>query len=198
MLTQDYLILRLFRLKAGEEWIKPGEGQSFVFLKGGTGRFIAGTVTHRLAAGDVLVLSATIGGKIIAAERSELAFWCFSLSVEHLFPLFASNEICLLQNVTDGLKGAKLYASTTPLARECHRMLAEVPPQFNLDHRSQLLRVAAAILTVEFKTAQPQRIGFVRAEEHMIQVFERLSTPELLSLSVGELADKFGCSRRHL
>ena len=32
----------------------------------------------------------------------------------------------------------------------------------------------------------------------MIQVFEKLSTDEILSLSVGELADKFGCSRRHL
>jgi AraC-like DNA-binding protein len=32
----------------------------------------------------------------------------------------------------------------------------------------------------------------------MVQVFEKLSTSELLTLSVGELADKFGCSRRHL
>jgi AraC-like DNA-binding protein len=81
---------------------------------------------------------------------------------------------------------------------ECHRLLGEVPPQFSLDHRSQLLRVTAAILTVEFMNARGQRVGFIRPEEHMIQVFEKLSAAELLGLSVGELAGKFGCSRRHL
>ena len=32
----------------------------------------------------------------------------------------------------------------------------------------------------------------------MLQVFERLSSQELLSSSVGQLAEKFSCSRRHL
>jgi AraC-like DNA-binding protein len=100
--------------------------------------------------------------------------------------------------MTEGFKGTKWYGASSPLARECHRLLAKVPPQFNLDHRSRLLRVVAAILGVEFKTAQPHRVGFVRAEEHLIQVFEKLSANELLSLSVGELAARFGCSKRHL
>jgi AraC-like DNA-binding protein len=198
MLTQDYLTLRLVRLKAPEEWTNQGIGLAFVFPRAGVGKCMSGPVTQQVAAGDAFVLNLAAGGKLCASDRGDLAFWCFSLSLEHLFPLFASNEICLLQNVTDIFKSAKMYPGSTPLARECHRLVGEVPPQFNLDHRSQLLRVAAAILTQEFKTAQPQRIGFVRAEEHMVQVFEKLSTNELLTLSVGELADKFGCSRRHL
>jgi transcriptional regulator GlxA family with amidase domain len=32
----------------------------------------------------------------------------------------------------------------------------------------------------------------------MVQVFEKLSASELINLSVGELADRFSCSRRHL
>jgi len=55
-----------------------------------------------------------------------------------------------------------------------------------------------AILTVEFAVARPQRVGFIRVEEHMLQVFERLTSQELLTLSVGDLAGKFSCSRRHL
>jgi AraC-like DNA-binding protein len=35
-------------------------------------------------------------------------------------------------------------------------------------------------------------------EDHLIQVFEQLSSNDLLTLSAGELAAKFGCSRRHL
>jgi AraC-like DNA-binding protein len=127
-----------------------------------------------------------------------MVFGFFAANFEHLFPLFASNEICMLQNVTEGFKGTKLYGASSPLAGECHRLLAEVPPQFNLDHRSQLLRVVAAILSVEFENAQPYWVGFVRAEEHMIQVFEKLSANDLLSLSVGELAARFGCTKRHL
>jgi AraC-like DNA-binding protein len=53
-------------------------------------------------------------------------------------------------------------------------------------------------LTVEFKNAHSQRVGFIRPEDHMIQVFEKLPASELVGLSVSELAGKFGCSRRHL
>jgi AraC-like DNA-binding protein len=198
MLKQDYLTLRLVRLHSGEEWLHKGGGLCLVFARGGAGKYMAGPTSQRFISGDVLVLSVPSGGKITASDRSEVLFWCFSVCLEHLFPLFAGNEISLLQSVTDGFKSARLLSASTPLAKECHRLLAEVPPQFNLDHRSQLLRIVAAILTVEFKTASGQRVGFVRAEEHMIQVFEKLSSNDLLSLSVGELADKFSCSRRHL
>src|ERR1019366_5200393 len=46
--------------------------------------------------------------------------------------------------------------------------------------------------------AHSQRVGFIRPEDHMIQVFEKLSTTDLVNLSVPELAGKFGVSRRHL
>src|ERR1035438_1670233 len=198
MFAQDYLTLRLVRLKPPEEWINKQDGLSFVFPKGGVGKCLCGPLNQRLAPGDVLVLDSAVGGKLCAPDRGEMVFACFSVCSEHLFPLFASNEICLLQGVTNDFKRAKLYPASSPLAVECHRLLGEVPPQFNLDHRSQLLRVAAAILTVEFKNAHSQRVGFIRPEDHMIQVFEKLSSADLVGLSVPELAGRFGCSRRHL
>jgi len=200
MLSQEHLTLRLVRLKPSEKWAHGANGLSFVFSKEGGGRYVSPEVTHRLAPGDVLVLNGTPPDEsgLCADEGGEMVFWFFAANFEHLFPLFASNEICLLQNVTEGFKGTRLYEASNPLAGECHRLLAEVPPQFNLDHRSQLLRVVAAILSVEFKNAQPHRVGFVRSEEHITQVFEKLSATDLLSLSVGELAARFGCSKRHL
>ena len=198
MLAEDHLTLRLVRLKPTEEWLNKGVGLSFVFPKGGAGKCLCGALNQRLAPGDVLVVDGAVGGKLCAADRGEMAFACFSVSLEHLFPLFASNEICLLQGLTEDFKRAKLYPASSPLAMECHRLLGEVPPQFSLDHRSQCLRVAAAILTVEFKNVHSQRVGFIRPEDHMIQVFEKLSAADLVGLSVPELAGKFGCSRRHL
>jgi AraC-like DNA-binding protein len=200
MLSQEHLTLRLVRLKPSEKWMHGANGLSFVFPKEGGGKYVSKAGTQRLVPGDVLVLNGTPEdeGGLCADERGGMVFWFFAVNFEHLFPLFASDEICMLQNVTEGFKGTKLYGASSPLAGECHRLLAEVPPEFNLDHRSQLLRVVAAILSVEFKGAQPHRVGFVRAEVHMIQVLEKLSANELLSLSVGELAARFSCSKRHL
>jgi AraC-like DNA-binding protein len=198
MLADNHLALRLIRLKSPEEWKPKRAGLSFLILKGGNGKYVVGSTAQRVASGDVLVLNEEAEGKLSASNDGEMAFWQFSLNLEHLFPLFAGIEISLLQNVVEGFKGSKLLPASTPLAVQCHRLIGEVPPQFNLDHRSQLLRVAAAILSEEFKTAQRQRPGFVRVEEHMLQVFEKLSGDELLRLSVGGLAARFGCSRRHL
>jgi AraC-like DNA-binding protein len=200
MLAQEYLTLRLVRLKPSEKWVHTATGLSFIFLKEGSGRYVSPEATHVLAPGDLLVLNGPPKeeGGFFADGRVEMVFRFFTASIEHLFPLFAAEEVCRLQDVAEVFKRTRLYAAASPLAGECHRLLADVPPQFGLEHRSQLLRVAAAVLTVEFSTAQPHRIGFVRAEKHLTQVFETLSANDLLSLSVGELAGKFGCSKRHL
>jgi AraC-like DNA-binding protein len=195
---QEHLSLKLTRLKLAEEFVPNVDGLTFVFAKGGAGKCVIRTSSQRFLPGDILVLNGAAGGKFSVHDKGELLFWSFSLCFENLLPLFSGNEISLLHNITDSYKAAKIYAASSPLAVECHRLLAVVPPQFNLDHRGQLVRVAAAILSVEFKEAQTQRSGFVRAEDHMIQVFEKLSAAELINLSVGELAEKFSCSRRHL
>jgi AraC-like DNA-binding protein len=196
--ANGYLALQLVRLRGPETWEAQGDGLYLVFPQGGAGKYLSEVITQDLGPGDVLVVNGTSGGKVCASNKGELVFRCFSLCFEHMFPLFANEEISHLQTVSQAFKGAKLYSSSTALAGECHRLLGDVSSRFNLDHRIQLLRVFAAILDLEFKTARPKRDGFVRADEHMVRVFERLSTREMLELSVGDLADKFGCSRRHL
>jgi AraC-like DNA-binding protein len=198
MSNQNCLALRLVRLKPAEEWLNKCAGLSFVCPQAGGGRFQSRTVTRDLAGGDVLVLNGAAGGKISVSGGGEFAFWYFTANIEHLFPLFTSDEITRLRNVTDDFNKSKLYPASSALSKQCHRLLADAPPQFDLDHRSQMLRVIAAILTVEFKNTHIQRSGVVRMEVHMMQVFERLTSEEILNLSVGELAQKFSCSRRHL
>ena len=193
------MTLGLARLKSSEATEQKGEGLFFIFSKGGIGKYTSKTANHRLLPGDVLVFNGAADAKLSVFDgKGEFLFWVFSVCFENLLPLFAANEISLLNNLTEGYKATKLYPANNPLAAECHRLLGVVPPQFNLDHRGQLIRIAASILSVEFKEAQTQRGGFVRAEDHLVQVFEKLSASELINLSVGELADRFSCSRRHL
>ncbi len=199
VLGQEFLTLRLVRLKSNEEWISKRDGLSLLFPKTGNGKYVAGSRTHRLSPGDVFVFSEGDGReKLSVASGTEIVFWCFSLRLEHLYPLFAGNEISLLDAVVEELKSPKLFPAPTPLAKQCHRLIEDIPSQLNLDHRSQLLRIAAAILSEEFRMAQHRRIGVQGIEEHTIKVFESLSGDELVGLSVGDLAARFGCSRRHL
>ena len=196
---QNHLSLRLARLKSPEELDQKGEWLTFVFSKSGTGKFISKTATQRLLPGDTFVVNAAGGGKLAVADgKPEFAFWIFSASFENLLPLFGSHEISLLHNLTDTLKNPKVYAANSPLAAECLRLVGTIPDQFDLNHRGQVIRIAATILSLEFKAAQTQRSGYVRSENHMVQVFEKLTATEIINLSVGELAEKFSCSRRHL
>jgi AraC-like DNA-binding protein len=198
MFPKNYLFLRLVRLKYPEEWLSEGDGISFIFPKAGSATYCSIGAVYPLAAGDVLAFNPVTRGSIKACADCDFVFWSFCLSVENLLPLFASMELCLLQSLTDSFRSPKLYAASTHVAEECHRLLADTPPQFNLDHRTHILRIASPILSCEFNHAQAQRYGFVRPQEHLVQVLEKLSVDEILNLSVSELASRFSCGRRHL
>src|SRR5476651_1514103 len=156
------------RLKSPEELEQTGEGLTFLFSKGGIGKYTSKTATHRLLPGDILVFNGAAGSKLSLWDvKGEFLFWTFSVCFENLLPLFASNEISLLHNITEGFNAAKIYPASSPLAMECQRLLGVIPPQFNLNHRGQLIRIAATILSAEFKDGQSQRSGYVRTEDHM-------------------------------
>jgi AraC-like DNA-binding protein len=154
-------------------------------------------VTHRLALRDLLVVQGSPQWKLSAAGDGELAFWFFSLDVEHLMPLFGPQDISRVQGLVDSFASPRVYPATTPLAQECHELLSHVPTQFNFEHRCQVLRAAAKVFTQEL-TRSRQPVGQLRSEDHLTQVFESLSAAEILNLSVVELASKFHCGRRHL
>src|SRR5438067_1899625 len=109
MLTQDYLMLRRVRLKSPEEFEIKGDGLVFIFPNGGAGRYVSYAGNHNLLAGDVFVVNGAGRGKLCVSGKGETAFWAFSLNLEHLFPLFASNEISLIQDIADRFKNSKSY-----------------------------------------------------------------------------------------
>ena len=198
MFSPDHLALRLFRLQPSEAWLSRGRSFSFLFPREGLGTFASAASSHRLASGDVLVCSEAQGGKVCALAAGELVCWHFSACLEHLYPLFGSEELSLLQGLAECFKTPRLYPSSSPLAQECHQLLAAAPPARHLDHRGQLLRVVTAILAVEFQNLRGQRGALGGAGEDMIRVFENLMVEDIIGLTVGELADKFHCSSRHL
>lgn len=198
MVSPHHLNLRLVRLRSPEEWVAEGNGCWFLFPKSSGGQFIVGPLIKPLASGDVLVFAPAREAKLRPLDRGEVVFTCFSLCLEHILPLFANEEIVLAQHVLTSFKEARLFPAASPLAIQCHRLLTEVPPQFDFEHRSQVLRVVATVIANELKGLRNQRTGYASMEQHVVQVLEKLSTAEVLTLSVGELASRFNCSRRHL
>jgi AraC-like DNA-binding protein len=194
---KHYLTLKLRRLQPFEEWCPGGSELSFALVKGGRAHFRLGTSTLKVTTGDMLVLNTEAEGKL-AAQNGELLFWEFATRLEHLLPLFSAEEICMLQGIWENLRGSKLYPASTPLAKQCHFLVENAPPPGNLDHRTHVLRVAAAVLTLEFLNAHTGRNVLVSGRDQFTRKFEELSAIEMLTLSVEELAKKFGCSRRHL
>jgi AraC-like DNA-binding protein len=198
MFMQDHLTLRLIRLQPSNDWANQGEGLCFLFPKQGAGKYASQLATQTLAPGDVLVFNGANRGTLSGLNGGEVAFHYFTACLEHLVGLLAAKEISLFQELTDAFKGPRLYRASSVLARECHKLLSRAPPQLTLEHRSQLLRIVAAILSEEFKVLRNRRLRPIGVEEHVARVLEDLSSQEILSLSVDELAAKFGCSRRHL
>lgn len=198
MFALSHLTLRLVRLQKGEKWFHEGDGLAFLFPQSGAARYEAGSLVQSLSPGDVLVVNGVPNSRLLAGSGAEFLFWWFQTELEHLYPLFSVQEIGALHNVHQAYRSMRLYAAATPVAKACKKLLTEVPPPLNLEHRGHVIKLAAAILSKEFAEANTQRAGFLNVEEHVKQVLERLSIEELLDLSVSELAEKFNCSRRHL
>lgn len=193
---KNYLTLRLVRLQRPDEWNDTEDGLSFILMKGGRGTYTTRNQHWDLASGDVVVAGSAPGAKL--TTREEAVFWEFTVCLVHLMPLFSPEEISLLQTIVDDLRKCKQYASASPLAQECHRLAESAPPAGNIDHRSQMLRVAAAVLAREISQARTHRNTVIRSDKGVARVFESLSIDELLTFSVGDLAAKFNCSRRNL
>ena len=103
-----------------------------------------------------------------------------------------------VQSLMDAFKSPKRYLATTPAAAHWHKLVDDVPHQFSLEHRGQLLRVAAAVLSEEFKSLRSPAGRYVSAAESASCALEQLSVEEILSLSVPELAARFHCCPRQL
>lgn len=202
MSIHSHLKLHLIRLAPLQSWNVPCEELVFVFPRAGLGDY-CGTVagantTQPLASGDVLLLHTDSPGKVRAAGGVELVFCVFSLCIDHLVNLLMPDEVALVQPLMKSLRQPRLYASNSASALAWHRLIHDIAPRGDLEHRGRLFHLASAILSKEFDKLRPSLSRYERAGDHVTQLFEQLSLDEILNRSVKELARQFGCSQRHL
>jgi AraC-like DNA-binding protein len=197
MFTEDHLTFRSSFLESKQNWGLKGSGLLFLFPKTGTAEVWMGTKRAKVRPGDALVANLSAGGSLRGLPKAGLTFESFSISLEHLFPMFGAEEISLLNQVTESLSSFRIYADADSVARQCQRLLAQLPPKGGLEHRGQLLQVAAVVLTDIFAKAR-RDLGGYGGREHWRNILKSLSTAEVLSLSMDQLAARFSCSKRQL
>lgn len=196
--SRDHLFLQDVSIQVEEEWTNPPNGLAFVFPRAGAGTCTAGAASHALEPGAAAILSSTPGSRLRAPGNQPLAFSFFTASIDQLYPLFGSHELHRLQQVEERLGLTKFNLAPAGVAKQCHTLLREVPRQQSLEHRGHLMRVAGVLLANEINDVAAPADGYVSMEEHLRQVWETLTLDDMVSLSVSELASRFGCSRRHL
>jgi AraC-like DNA-binding protein len=202
MLGANHLSLASVRLKAGKKWIGDSTGFTFILPTAGVGRCVWPQGSERIEAGDVLVLVPSAHVELQPAGNGSLHFSCFLVTQEHLLPLLSWEETALLQQIALHLRGARVYPAYSQLAAHCHRLLGEVPTEPSLSHRAQLLRIAASVLSFEMQDSQLTGSAFPSSEGRIGKNFDKimnsLSTTEILTLSIPQLAARFNYCRRHL
>jgi AraC-like DNA-binding protein len=193
-----HFTLHLAKLRPAEPWSCKGQGLEYVFMKDGLCEYVFGTLRRPLSPGGLMVINQSKPGSLRAINGGESSFWHFSSALDHIAPLFAGHEVCMLPSLIERLKTTKVYPPSTNLARECHKLLAETPAMPSLSQRGHLLRIIAVILSEELQCAEIKTSACSRAEDRMLQAFGNLSAEDLLTVSVEKLACQMGCSRRHL
>ena len=194
----NWLTLSTIHLQPEERWSREGEGFVFVFLTAGTARYLISGTIRSLLPGDVLVANARRGTVVWPADGTACTLLTFGARREQLVPLFGGADVSLLQPFMDAFCQPKVYAPAGNVARTSQDILSQLAPPYNLQHRAQLLRIASVVLNEEVNSVRQRRVGFFSPEEHLEQIFQSLTADEIEKEPVERLAERFGCSRRHL
>lgn len=192
------LTLRAVQVESGQPWTLPSGGLLFLLPQGGEGVCACGASTVPVGPGDVVVCGNAMGATLSVSKGKHFQAGWFSVTLELLYPLFGSSEIVHLHSFAERFQGLVRYRCGSQEAQECHRVLGGVPPEFNLDHRSRLLRVVATALSSQLDHIHQQQNGLVTQNLHFSKVVSALSIDDLQRMGIDELAGQFGCSRRHL
>ena len=192
------LTLQSIKLEGAAEWKNGSPGIVFLFLKEGRGRFASRAGVHMITAGDLVVANAGAEGRLAPLDAGGLSAVWFHACLESLTGLFTNSESCHLSKLYQGFAEPRYCSASAGFARDCHALVDATPAEPVLAHRWHLLRVVAAFLAPVLEEAVAGGKDEGMTKTHMLNVLDQLTPAELQLLSVEDLAQRFGCGRRHL
>jgi AraC-like DNA-binding protein len=186
--------LRVSEVTNSGGWKNDLTAWSFLLLREGAGTFSGRSIPSRLRQGDVLVVPSGVEGRLAPKSGGGLVLLHFHFHSELLNEFLRLEERHWMKALVEGVKR---YPATTPLAHRFRFMAERMAPPDKLLHRCQLLELVGMFLDLHRNNPRTIPGESVDGKDRVRAVVEQMSRDELERLSVGELAKRCGCSRRH-
>lgn len=217
---ESSLVLRDLEVPADGKWAHRLGGWTFLLVRDGTASIASAALSRPMKAGDTLVVAGATAATLEpirsvaffayrppSAPAADAGFSCsyFRFFPDRLNEILNRSERRLLKTVERQLGGVMHHPAGSEFARRFQAIakLQRVP--VNLAHRSQLLQLVSSWLTestvasniaeCEEDIEDPLDMG---AETRVAGVLRHMPRELILGLSIDEVAQRCGCSRRHL
>jgi AraC-like DNA-binding protein len=193
------LELKFSEIPPANSWVPRTPGICFLLVAAGRAAFTCSTVSRSVSEGDVVVLKTGSPAVFTSDVGEGFRVGYFYFSPECLDSLLTLGERRTLElRERLGKVDVNCYSVHTSFANLFARVVAQAPPPGTLVHSFQMLQLVAALMNEEhisFEFSTPEEEA---TQGRVLSIVNRMSTSELMGMSVHELARICGCSRRHL
>ena len=214
------LILRELEVPEDGGWVHRLGGWTFLLMRDGAGSLDSAVLSRPVKAGDALVLAATTAAALeptrhaafftyysAANSVSSAGFSCsyFRVFPDRLNEILNLSERYQFQTVERQLGGISYHPAASRFARSFQATAKRQAASVNLAHRSHLLQLVSSWLT---ESAVASNGGGAEediedqldtgTEARVAGILRHMPHAQIQALSIDELAQRCGCSRRHL
>ncbi|HVY70154.1 MAG TPA: helix-turn-helix domain-containing protein [Verrucomicrobiae bacterium] len=192
------LFLSEMTLPPSAEWSLSQVEWVFARVCDGVGYFFVDSAVQPLASGDALLVGQPEGAEFRASQLGSLRIAYFCLNTDRLTGLLTLPERQRLADLAQARPRLRFFASDQALARQFGALGDLARGSNSLGLRLQLLQLFSAALAEEMAPkAAPEGARTVGARERFREMMESLAEADFWGCSVGDLADRCGCSERH-
>jgi AraC-like DNA-binding protein len=177
-------------LEAGGFWLVGGASPPAVLEFGSIRRMLNPGSIHLLFGGAEAVCS--------TSSACQVPGWVLGARLDHFWFLLTGSENRSLREFASGPPELIEFVAESKTAVDCQNRVSELPPEDCLEHRVEVLRIAAVGVSSALRRTSFSKVDSCGSDHRFGDVLGRLSSEELTNLSVDELSRKFGCGRRHL
>ncbi len=217
---ESSLVLRDLEVPANGEWAHRSGGWTFLLMRDGAASLDSATLSRPVKAGDALVLAGTAAATLHPVRPAAFFTYhsavhpvssagfscsCFRFFPDRLHEILNLSERHLLKTVERQLGGVMYHPAACKFAHCFQAIAKRQETSVDLAHRSQLLQLVSSWLTESTVASNGAETGEdmedpldMCTEARVAGVLRHMPHEQIQALSIDEVAQRCGCSRRHL
>jgi hemolysin activation/secretion protein len=198
MQSESHLTLEILNLPASAEWKMGPQGWCLVRLSQGVAYCFGPLQTEELGLGEIVVVPPQGSALFRASQLGPVQLNYFHFRPELLACLLTLSERYSLATLAETSAGKSWRLPATHAVAKQYAEVGEAVARENrLLERCSLLSLVATLLAPSVKASPLREDASPSAPKRFLEMVQKLSETELLSLSHTELAHRCGCSLRH-